>query len=236
MKTIGIIGGLGPESTISYYSYITRKYYETYQDYGYPEIIIYSLNFSEFIEVGYEAAPGVKEVIERLHRAGADFVVAACNSIHIVYDEVSKDIPIPWISIMDVTAEKIREAGLSKVGLLGTIFTMGKGFYQDTLARFGIHCLTPPADAQREINRIIYDELVIASVKDESKQFVLGCIEKLKQDGAQGVVLACTELPFLIRQEDTALPVFDTATIHAQKALELAMEDRGSFKRRGDPG
>ncbi len=223
MKTIGIIGGLGPESTISYYSYITRKYYESYRDYAYPEIIIYSLHFSEFINVGYEAAPKIIAVIDRLARAGADFVVAACNSIHIVYDEVAKNIPIPWISIMDVTGEKVKEAGISKVGLLGTIFTMSKGFYQKALARFGIECLTPPADAQDEINRVIYDELVIADVKDESRRFVLGCIEELGQRGAQGVVLACTELPFLIQQDDTALPVFDTTVIHAQKALELAV-------------
>jgi aspartate racemase len=223
MKTIGIIGGLGPESTVSYYSYITRKYYETYGDYAYPEIIIYSVSFSEFIDVGYEAAPKVTAVIERLARAGADFVVAACNSIHIVYDEVAKNIPIPWISIMDVTGEKVKEAGISKVGLLGTVFTMTKGFYQKALAGFGIECITPPADAQDEINRIIFDELVIASVRDDSKQFVLGCIEALGQRGAQGVVLACTELPFLIQQDDTALPVFDTTAIHAQKALELAM-------------
>lgn len=224
MKTIGILGGLGPESTISYYAYITRKYYEMRGDYDYPEIIIYSLQFSKFIGRGYEAADDVRAAIERLAAAGADFVVAACNSIHIVYDDVSKQVPIPWISIIDVTAERIEKDGLSKVGLLGTVFTMGKGFYRKGLARHGIEAITPDPEAQKKINEIIYGELVRNVVTDGSRQYVLGCAEALKREGAQGVVLACTELPFLIRQADVDMPVFDTAALHAQKALDLALE------------
>jgi len=225
MKKIGILGGLGPESTIAYYSYITRKYYEVYSNYSYPEIIIYSLSFSEFIEVGYEAAPKVKGAIESLCRAGADFVIAACNSIHIVYDEVVKDIPIPWINIIDVTAEEIRKSCIQRVGLLGTVFTMSKGFYQDRLIKHGIETVVPDEKHQQRINQIIYTELVKNKTKDESKQFVLKCIEKLRGKGAEGIVLGCTELPFLIQQKDMAIPVFDTAAIHAQKALDLSMEN-----------
>jgi len=225
MKTIGILGGLSPESTIAYYGYITRRYHQLRGDFAYPEIVIYSVRFSEFIEAGYQIAGRVKGAIERLHRAGADFVVAACNSVHVVFDEVSADVPIPWISIMDAVAEQIRRAGIRRVGLLGTVFTMGGEFYQKGLAKYGIETLTPDERSQKRINAIIYDELVKAQVREDSRRFVVTCIDELSQRGAEGVVLGCTELPFLIRQEDTSVPVFDTTTIHAQKALDLALAD-----------
>ena len=225
MKTIGILGGLGPESTCEYYRYITRTYYKIYADYAYPEIIIYSVSFSKFIELGYEAASEVKTAIEKLHRAGADFVVAACNSIHIVFDRVSKDIPIPWISIMDVVAEQIIKEHIKRVGLLGTIFTMSKGFYHKALADYGIETITPGSDAQKKVNEIIFNELVRGVIKDESKHYLLECIEGLLENGAQGIVLGCTELPFLIQQEDISLPVFDSTALHARKALNLALEN-----------
>ena len=224
MKTIGILGGLGPESTLEYYRYITRTYYQRYADYAYPEVVIYSLSFQKFIEAGYDLPGEVKAAIEKLHRAGADFVVASCNSVHLVYDRVAGEVPIPWVSIMDATAEQITARGLSKVGLLGTIFTMGQGFYQQALARHGIETVTPGPEAQSKVNEIIFAELVRAEIKEASRRFVLDCIEDLGRNGAQGIVLGCTELPFLIKQEHTALPVFDTTTIHAQKALDLALE------------
>lgn len=223
MKTIGILGGLGPESTVSYYTYITRKYYETCGDYAYPNIVIYSMSFRQIIDAGYDAPDEVRAAIGKLHRAGADFVIAACNSIHLVYDEVSRNIPIPWVSIMDVTAERIKKDRMTRVGLLGTVFTMGKGFYQTALARHGIEVITPDAESQEKVNEIIFGELVRNKVRPESKEFVLECIDALGQRSAEGVVLGCTELPFLIQQEDTRMPVYDSAAIHAQKALELAM-------------
>ena len=223
MKTIGILGGLGPESTIAYYSYITRTYYETYGDYAYPQIIIYSASFKEYIEAGYEIPDKVKTAIESLHRAGADFVVAACNSVHIVYEEVAKDSPIPWISIIDVVAEEVKKRGMNKVGLLGTIFTMSKGFYQEQLAKHGLEAITPDPEAQKKINTIIFGELVKGEVKEDSRKFVLKCVEELKRNGAEGVVLGCTELPFLIQQKDTTVPVIDSAALHAQRALDFAL-------------
>ena len=223
MKTIGILGGLGPESTCEYYRIITRRYYDLYGNYTYPEIIIYSLTFSNFIHCGYEAAVDIRDAILKLHRAGADFVVAACNSIHIVYDAVAVDLPIPWISIMDVVAEEINRRKLVRVGLLGTIFTMSKGFYQKALNAHGIETITPESNEQQRINDIIYQELVRGITTAESKDYMLGIIDKLASDGAQGIILGCTELPFLIKQEDTAIPVFDSTELHACKALELAV-------------
>lgn len=225
MKTIGILGGLGPESTAAYYQTITRKYFELRADYAYPRIVVYSVNFKHYIDLGYEAPDEVHDAIEALARAGADFVVAACNSVHIVYDQVSGSVSIPWVSIMDAAAESVRQSGMSTVGLLGTVFTMGKGFYQQAFSRHGLRTLTPGPEAQSKINDIIYDELVRAVVKDESRQFVLGCMRDLASAGAEGIILGCTELPFLIRQSDTDIPVFDTTTIHAERALALALED-----------
>ena len=161
MKKIGILGGLGPESTIAYYEYITRKYYEKYGNYQYPEIIIYSFSFEEFIDQEYEMADKVKNAIISLHKAGADFVVAACNSVHIVYDRIANELPIPWISIIDAAAEEIQKEHLKKVGLLGTIFTMGKDFYKKGLLKQGIEAIAPDADDQKRINEIIYLKFLI---------------------------------------------------------------------------
>lgn len=227
MKKIGILGGLGPESTIVYYEYITRRCYEAFGSYTYPEIIIYSFNFKEFIDVGYELPDKVKMAIEKLHRAGADFVVASCNSLHIVFDEVSKNISIPWLSIIDVTAEAIKKENMKKVGLLGTIFTMSKDFYKAGLTRHGIEVGVPSLEDQKKINAIIYNELIIKEIKDSSRQLVLEIIDRLKQRGVEGIVLGCTELPFLIKQQDTDIKVFDTAMLHAEKAFFLALNKTG---------
>ncbi|MFH1905466.1 MAG: amino acid racemase [bacterium] len=226
MKKIGILGGLGPESTIAYYEYITCEYYRRYGNYAYPEIIIYSLSFQEIIDAGYEAAEKIKTAIENLYRAGADFVIATCNSIHIVYEEVSKNIPIPWISIIDVTAEEIKKNDINKVGLLGTIFTMGKGFYEKGLSQHRIETIIPSTDDQKKINNIIYKELVLNELRDESRCIILEIIEKLNRKGVQGIVMGCTELPFLIKHEDVNIKIFNTTIIHAQKALDFALEEK----------
>ena len=224
MKTIGIIGGLGPESTCEFYRLITRYYYDRYGDYNYPEIIIYSVIFKKIIDCGYESTGEIIQAIERLHRAGADFVVAPCNSIHLVYEAVSQDIPIPWISIMDATAESVRCKNLYKVGLLGTRFTMSGNFYRDTLSRHGIETVVPDKDSQEIINDIIYNELVRNCVTEKSRRYVLHCINDLQEKGARGIVLGCTELPFLISQKDVSIPVFDTTALYAHKALDLSLE------------
>jgi len=224
-KTIGILGGLGPESTIEYYAQITREYHRRRGDYAYPHILINSLSFQEIIDAKYETAEKVLAAIEALAGAGADFVVAACNSIHTVYEQVAPQAPVPWVSIMSSTSEAIRSAGIEKVALLGTKVTMTADFYPRALAGDGIDCIVPPADQQERINRIIFAELVVGKVTEESRRFVMDCIEQLRRRGAQGVVLGCTELPFLLRPQDSPLPPFDTTKIHAQKALAVALGD-----------
>ena len=224
MKTIGILGGLGPESTVTYYNYITRKYYDLRGDYAYPEIIIHSFNFQEFIDADFEQPGKVASAIEGLSQAGADFVVAACNTIHLVYEEVCKNISIPWVSIMDAVAERIQEDRIQKVALLGTVFTMGKDFYPKVFSKYNIETVVPKATSHKVINDIIFGELVRAVITEESRRIVLDIIEELHQDGAEGVILGCTELPFLIRPEDISLPLYESTAIHAQKALSLALE------------
>jgi len=166
----------------------------------------------------------VRRAIEGLSRAGADFVVAACNSVHVVYHELDGTLPIPWVSIMDAAGEKLSDHGLRRVGLLGTVFTMQNDFYARTLKAYGVDVLVPAIADQEKLNTIIYEELVRNTVTPESRQTVQGMIASLRQEGADGVILGCTELPFLIRPEDADLPVFDTTAIHARKALALALE------------
>lgn len=223
MKTIGLLGGLGPESTIEYYTYITRRYYEIHSDYEYPNIVIYSLSLGEFVESAYELPDRVREAIDTLRVAGADFVVAACNSVHVVYDQVSRQVSVPWISIMEPVAERLAEAGMTKVGLLGTIFTMRGVFYQHALAERGIDVIVPETEAQEAIDDIIYGELVRRELRQESRLFMLGVIGRLWSRGAQGMVLGCTELPFLVQQSQTDVPLFDTTSIHAEKALTISL-------------
>lgn len=224
MKTIGILGGMGPASTIAYYRYITDRYFELHGNYGYPEIILFSVDFQAIIDERYDSSTTVRRAIRSLHRAGADFVVAACNSIHVVHDEIAGDLPIPWVSIVDVTGERVREAGAARVGLLGTVLTMRQGFYQRGLARYGIETIVPDEGDQQQVNTIIFGELVRGIMTDASRDVMLACVEQLRRMGADAVVLGCTEIPLLIQQHHTDVPLFDTTALHAQRALDLASE------------
>lgn len=232
MKNIGIIGGVGPDATIEYYSYIFNKVRDRIsaeKDFSWiPNIIIYSLGREDFSGSNFgkpDMPAKVKAVIERLHAAGADFVIGACNSLHVVYDQLADSLPIPWISIMDATAEAITHANMTKVGLLGTYMTMTEGFYHRALARHGIQTITPEPDIMHRINEIISTELIWNHMLDGSRRYMLDCMETLTQRGAQGIILGCTEIPLLIKQEDTMIKVFPTTTILAQKALDLAWEE-----------
>lgn len=222
-KTIGIFGGLGPESTASCYLRICRAYHEESGDLAYPETVVFSANFQEYIDVGYEAPEKVLAAFEALARAGADFGVAACNSVHVVYDQLQGRLPIPWVGVMDAAADAVLERGMKKVGLLGTVFTMEKGFYQSAFERRGLEMFVPEPAGRRRINDIIYRELVVADVREESRQDALALVEGLARRGAEGVLLGCTELPFLLQDGQGPLPLFDTTDILARKALDVAL-------------
>jgi len=228
-KKIGILGGLTPESTVTYYQHIVRRYQELFGDHGYPEIIIYSVSFQRFEDwMGEEDWGSIREALlkglESLGAAGADFAVIATNTMHIVFDYLQERSPIPLISIIDATAEAIKKEGMDTVGLMGTRFTMEKPFYREKLARHGIETLVPEKADRDYINKIVFEELSRGLLRSESRGEFLRIIERLVRRGAQGIVLGCTEIPLLVTQEHTSVKLFDTATLHAERALEYAIQ------------
>ncbi|MBK7927610.1 MAG: aspartate/glutamate racemase family protein [Bryobacterales bacterium] len=227
-RRIGILGGMSPESTAVYYEHITRTYTGRFGDYGYPEILIYSVNFQKFVEwqrAGRwrEAALEMASALNRLRLAGAEFGLIATNTMHIVFDEVQQAVPMPLLSIVDATAEAIRAAGVHSVGLLGTVFTMRERFFRDGLAAAGVEVLTPQPDEQDQMNQVIYEQLCRGQILDESRRLFLGIIERLQHKGAQGIVLGCTEIPLLVQPRDSPLPVFNTTLLHAETALAYSL-------------
>ena len=220
---------MSPESTTVYYEHITRTYTERFGDYGYPEVLIYSVNFQKFVDWQHagqwrEAASEMAHALESLRRAGADFGLIATNTMHIVFDEVQRAVGMPLLSIIDATSEAILAAGLHSVGLLGTVFTMRERFFRDRLERAGIEVLVPQQSDQDRMNEVIYQELCKGQVLPASRNMFLDIIERLRSAGAKGVVLGCTEIPLLVRPEDCTLPLFNTTLIHAEKALNLALQ------------
>ncbi|WP_455279314.1 aspartate/glutamate racemase family protein [[Eubacterium] cellulosolvens] len=224
---IGILGGLSPESTSIYYNHIIREYAKRYSDYNYPEIIIYSVNFQEFINWQNQerwdlAAKKMIEIFNILKNAGADLGLIATNTMHIVFDEVQNEISMPLLNIIKSTAEFINKEKITTVGLLGTIFTMSKDFYKQELKKNGIATLVPEKEEQELINKIIFQELTKGIILPKSKAVYVKIINKLRDRGAQGIILGCTEIPLLVKEEDCRIRLYDTTKIHAEKALNYA--------------
>jgi aspartate racemase len=227
-KKIGILGGMSPESTIAYYERITRTYSERFGDYGYPEIIIYSVSFQPYVDWPQQerwdlVAQGLSEAARRIEAAGTDFIVMATNTMHLVFEQVQASIQIPMLSLLDAVREAILAAGIEKVGLLGTRYTMEKTFYQDTLAQSGITVLVPDAEDRQCVDAVIYDELVAGQIRDQSRARLVAVINRLADRGAQGVILGCTEIPMLVSEKDAGMRLFDTMAIHADAALSYAV-------------
>jgi aspartate racemase len=226
-KKIGILGGLSPESTSIYYNHIIREYAKRFSDYNYPEIIIYSVNFQEFIDWQNKerwdlASDKMIEVFNILEKAGADFGLIATNTMHIAFDKVQNEISIPILSIIESTAEIINQEKVKTIGLLGTIFTMSEKFYKQGLKEKGITTLIPEYKEQELINKIIFQELTKGITTPQSKAEYIKIINKLKNRGAEGIVLGCTEIPLLVSREDCSIRLYDTTRIHAEKALNFA--------------
>ena len=223
MKTIGLIGGMSWESTVTYYRIINETIKKALGGLHSAKIILYSLDFDEIEK--YQArgewdksADVLSDAAVRLEKAGANFIVICTNTMHKVAPQMSKQISIPIIHIADATAEKLIEQGITTVGLLGTKYTMTQDFYKEKLIDAGIHVITPNNEDVETINSVIYNELCLGDIRQESKNRFLAIIKKLAAAGAQGVILGCTEIGLLVQQEDTDLPVFDTTLIHAEKA------------------
>jgi len=227
-KRIGILGGMTPESTVTYYQHIFRRYEELYGDLGYPETVIYDVSFQRFEDwMGEEDWGSIEEALlnglERLAAAGANFAVIATNTMHILFEKLEVRSPIPLISIVDATAEAVKKESMEVIGLLGTRFTMEKPFYREGLKRHGIETLVPEKEERDYINRVVFEELSRGLLLPESRNRYLEIIDGLVKRGAQGIILGCTEIPLLVTQEHTDVKLFDTAVIHAEKALQYAV-------------
>ncbi len=229
MKTIGLIGGMSWESSHEYYRIINETVKEYLGGLHSAKSIMYSFDFDEIESLQHqgrwvELGQLVIDAAQKLEKGGADLIVICTNTVHKVADEVQNSINIPLWHIVDATAEKINEMGLQKVGLLGTKFTMEEGFYKDRLREnYGLQVIIPEEEERQIVHDIIYKELVIGIIEERSKVKFIEIIQQLKTKGVQGVILGCTEIPLLIKQEDVDLPLFDTTTIHASSAAKYAL-------------
>jgi aspartate racemase len=230
MKTIGLIGGTSWLSTIEYYRLINISINKRLGGHNAARCILYSFNYADIDKLNQvEDHVGVGKLVldaaRILRKASAEFIVICANTLHQYADEIQKEINLPVVHIADATASEIKGRGLSKIGLLGTIFTMEMDFYTKRLNSAGIESLVPEKSERLFIHNAIMNELLKELFNSETKRRFLTIIKTLEQKGAQGIVLGCTEIPLLIKQEDTSLPVFNTLEIHAQAAVDFALSE-----------
>jgi len=230
MKTIGLIGGMSWESSAVYYSIINRKVREILGGFHCAKSIMVTVEFAEIQRLQHaEDWKALDEIMvkaaKQLEAAGADFVVLGTNTMHLCSPAIIQNISIPFLHIAEATGLKIAGMGLKKVALLGTKFTMEKDFYKTYIFnRFGIEVIIPTETEREQIHNTIYRELVQGLIKDDSRKKFQQIIGNLEKRGAEGVILGCTEIPSLISQPDVKIPVFDTTAIHAEKAVEWALQ------------
>ncbi|MHA1532354.1 MAG: aspartate/glutamate racemase family protein [Candidatus Heimdallarchaeota archaeon] len=230
MKKIGIIGGLSFESTLEYYKIIARSYNKIVGGAASPNLVIDSLDLQKVTDwfVNDEWDKVLEELVSSAYNliaAKAEVIILATNTPHIVFNELEKKVSKPMISIMDATAREIKKQNLKKIGLIGTKFTMQGEYYPKAFEKFDLEIIAPSLEDQEIIHEIIYKELTFHVLNETSREKYLEVIYRLNDMGAEGVILGCTEIPLLIKQEDCKIPVFDTATIHALSVLDYAMND-----------
>jgi amino-acid racemase len=227
-RMIGLLGGMSCESTALYYQLANAMVRERLGGLHSARCLILSVDFAEIermqVEGRWDEAGGVlADAAGALQAGGAEALVLCTNTMHRVAERIEQAVTIPFLHIGDVAAMAVRDAGLTQVGLLGTGFTMGSRFYHDRIAQHGISVLTPDDDDRRDVHRIIYDELCLGRISDASRSRYRAVIERLVDRGAQGVLLACTEIELLIGQADSPVPVFPTTELHVQAAVEWAL-------------
>jgi aspartate racemase len=229
MKTIGLIGGMSWESSLEYYRILNETVKERLGGLHSAKCILYSVEFAEIEELQHtgrwgDAARIMVEAGQSLERAGADLLVLCTNTMHKLTCEIEAGVNIPLLHIADAAAEAVKAAGISRVGLLGTKFTMEQDFYKGRLAeKHGLQVLIPDEQDRELIHQVIYGELCLGIIEPESRRAFAQIIAKLAAAGAQGVILGCTEIESLVRQEDSSLPIFPTTRIHAEAAVEWAV-------------
>lgn len=231
MKTIGMIGGVSTEATLIYYKTINAKVRERLGGYHSAEMRIHSVNFHDyngahdtrdwpFVRSGFDAAA------KGLKSSGAEFLVLACNTLHTVADAIEDATDLPFLHIVDACGERLLADGRKQPGLFGTAFTMAQPYFRERLAeKTGLVPVLPDAETQKELSRIIFEDLTHGIVREEAKRFYLDCIEGLKEQGCDSIILGCTELGMLVTAENSPLPPYDTALIHCDAIVDMALDD-----------
>ncbi|GMG86354.1 aspartate/glutamate racemase family protein [Biformimicrobium ophioploci] len=229
MQVIGLLGGMSWESTATYYRRVNEQVKASLGGLHSAQVALYSVDFEPIEKLqhagDWEAAGALLvTAARRVESAGADFLLICTNTMHKLADRIEASLDIPLLHIADATAEVIREHGFTRVGLLGTAFTMEQDFYRGRLQnRFGIDVIVPGADERKLVHDVIYDELCLGRIHAASKAVYLRIIESLREQGAEAVILGCTEIGLLVRPGDTDLPLLDTVEIHAQAAVARAL-------------
>lgn len=229
MKTIGLIGGMSWESSLEYYRIINETVKEKLGGLRSARIVMYSFDFEDVAKLQHEgrwdeATDLIIKAAQRLEKAGAELLVICTNTMHIVADEVQKNIKIPLLHIADATAEEIKAKGLNKIGLLGTRFTMEKDFYKSRLVKkHGLEVIIPSEHERQIVHDIIYNELCRGEIKKSSREQFSKIIQKLVENDSEGIILGCTEICLLVKQQDVQVPLFDTTAIHATTATSFAI-------------
>jgi aspartate racemase len=237
MKVIGLIGGMSWESTVPYYRQVNEHIKERLGGLHSAKVILYSVDFHDVEQLQHSGnweAAGVllADAARSLQAAGADFLVLCTNTMHKVAPAIEAAVRIPLLHIADPTAKEIKSAGLSTVGLLGTRFTMEQEFYRDRLCqRHGLRVLIPSQPDRELVHRVIYEELCLGRIVDESRTQYRRIIAALVSQGAEAIILGCTEISLLVTQLDSPIPLFDTTGIHARKAAELALSLEDKLKK-----
>lgn len=228
MKTIGLLGGMSWESTVSYYREINEATKRALGGLHSAKICLYSVDFHDIEQLQHQGqwrqtAVILAKAAQAVEAGGADFLLVCTNTMHKVADDVQAAINIPLVHIADATAEALRADGIQRVGLLGTRFTMEQDFYKKrVMEHFGIDVIVPGEEDQATVHTIIYEELCLGEIRDASRDQYLAIIGKLHAQGAEAVILGCTEIALLVSQEHTSVPLYDTTRLHAQHAVSLA--------------
>ena len=226
-----MLGGMSWESTASYYKTINQGVKQKLGGLSSAEVCLYSVNFEEIEKLQHagqwdETALILSKAAQSVEAGGADFLIICTNTMHKVAEQIQGNISIPLLHIADATAAKLVKNGITKAGLLGTRFTMEQDFYKDRLTeRFGIEVVVPSSNDQTIVHNVIYDELCRGVINPDSKEQYLTIVKNLFEQGAQAVILGCTEIALLINQNDTSVPLYDTTEIHAEAAVNLALSD-----------
>ncbi|MCB5907412.1 aspartate/glutamate racemase family protein [Streptomyces pinistramenti] len=232
MQTIGLIGGMSWESTAEYYRLLNELTRERLGGLHSAPCVLYSVDFARIERLQAagrwdEAGELLADAAVAVQAAGADMVLLCTNTMHKVADRVAAAVRIPLVHLADTTADAVRARGLRRVGLLGTAFTMEQDFYRDRLASHGLQVLVPGAEGRRRVHEVIYDELCLGVVREESRRDYQAVIADLVTAGAEAVVLGCTEIELLIGADDSPVPVFPTTFLHAEAAVTRALETSG---------